>query len=63
MEKNSFEVKGTFKTGDDWKPYTKVITAQNEAQAREQTLAVFGSKHRLKRRYITIDSVNTVRGE
>jgi len=63
MEKNSFEVKGTFKTGDDWKPYTKVINAQNEAQAREQTLAVFGSKHRLKRRYITIESVNTVRGE
>jgi large subunit ribosomal protein LX len=63
MEKNSFEVKGTFKTGDDWKPYTKVINAPNEAQAREQTLAVFGSKHRLKRRYITIESVNTVRGE
>ena len=63
MEKNSFEVKGTFKTGDDWKPYTKVINSQNEAQAREQTLAVFGSKHRLKRRYITIESVNTVRGE
>jgi large subunit ribosomal protein LX len=63
MEKNSFEVKGTFKNGDDWKPYTKVIEAPNEAQAREQTLAVFGSKHRLKRRYITIESVNTVHGE
>ena len=63
MEKNSFEVKGTFKIGDDWKPYTKVIDAPNEAQAREQTLAVFGSKHRLKRRDITIESVNTVRGE
>jgi len=63
MEKNSFEVKGTFKIGDDWKPYTKVIEAQNEAQAREQTLAVFGSKHRLKRRDIKIETVNTVRGE
>jgi large subunit ribosomal protein LX len=63
MEKNSFEVKGTFKIGDDWKPYTKVIEATNEAQAREQTLAVFGSKHRLKRKDITIASVSTVRGE
>jgi large subunit ribosomal protein LX len=63
MEKNSFEVKGTFKIGDDWKPYTKVIEAPNEAQAREHTLAVFGSKHRLKRRDITIESVSTVRGE
>jgi large subunit ribosomal protein LX len=63
MEKNSFEVKGTFKIGDDWKPYKKVIEAPNEAQAREQTLAVFGSKHRLKRRYITIESVSSIRGE
>ena len=63
MEKNSFEVKGTFKIGDDWKPYTKVIDAQNEAQAREQTLAVFGSKHRLKRRYITVDTISIVHGE
>ena len=63
MEKQSFEVKGTFKIGDEWKPYKKQIEAQNETQAREQTLAVFGSKHRLKRRYITIESVNIVRGE
>ncbi len=63
MDKNSFEVKGTFKIGDDWKSYTKVIEAPNEAQAREQTFAVFGSKHRLKRRYITIESISTVRGE
>ena len=24
----SFEVSGTFKIGDDWKPYTKVIPAR-----------------------------------
>ncbi len=33
-------------------PYTKVIEAPNENQAKERTFAVIGSKHNLKRRYI-----------
>jgi large subunit ribosomal protein LX len=63
MENSTFEVKGTFRIGDEWKPYKKIISAPNEEQAKEQTMAVIGSKHRLKRRYITIESVNTVYGE
>lgn len=63
MEEMKFEVKGMFMTGREWRPYTKVIDAPNEVQARERTFAVIGSKHRLKRRYITINSVNTLPGE
>jgi large subunit ribosomal protein LX len=63
MENSRFEVKGTFMTGSEWHPYTKVIDAPNEAQARERTFAVIGSKHRLKRRYITISSVLSLPGE
>ncbi|NTW92379.1 MAG: 50S ribosomal protein L18a [Methanoregulaceae archaeon] len=63
MENKRFEVKGTFNTGDTWHPYTKVILAPNEVQAKERTLAVIGSKHRLKRRYITINSVTALHGE
>jgi len=63
MENARFKVKGTFMTGSEWHPYTKVIEAPNEAQARERTLAVIGSKHRLKRRYITINAVNPLPGE
>ncbi len=63
MENGRFEVKGTFMTGSEWHPYTKVIEAPNEAQARERTLTVIGSKHRLKRRYITISAVNPLPGE
>lgn len=55
-----FEVKGTFRMGDDWKPYTKVVAAPNENQARERTFTVIGSKHNLKRRYIRIDAVSPV---
>jgi len=30
MENQLYEVKGTFKIGDDWRPYAKVIEAPNE---------------------------------
>ncbi|HII99086.1 MAG TPA: 50S ribosomal protein L18a [Methanoregula sp.] len=55
-----FEVKGTFLMGEDWMPYTKVIAAPNENQAKERTFAVIGSKHKLARRYIKIDAVKAV---
>ncbi|HUU76638.1 MAG TPA: 50S ribosomal protein L18Ae [Methanoregulaceae archaeon] len=63
MEEKQFEVKGTFKIRDEWHPYTKVISAPNEAQAQERTFAVFGSKHRLKRRYIKVNAINVIDGE
>ena len=63
MENQKYEVKGTFKMGEDWMPYTKVIDAPNEKQAQERVFTVFGSKHNLKRRYIKIDSVTMVKSE
>jgi large subunit ribosomal protein LX len=63
MENMKFEVKGTFMIGDEWHPYKKVIEAPNAVQARERTFAVMGSKHHLKRRYITVSAVTAVQGE
>jgi len=63
MEEKQFEVKGTFKIGEEWHPYTKIITAPNETQAQERTFAVIGSKHRLKRRYITVNAISVLDGE
>jgi len=63
MENQKYEVKGTFRMGEDWMPYTKVIDAPNEKQAQERVLTVFGSKHNLKRRYIKIDSITMVKSE
>jgi large subunit ribosomal protein LX len=54
---------GACRINNAWKPYRKVIEAPNENQARERVFADIGSKHRLKRRYITIESVNVVAGE
>ena len=60
MENQKFEVKGTFRMGEEWMPYTKVIEAPNEKQAQERAFAVIGSKHNLKIRYIKIDAVSPV---
>jgi large subunit ribosomal protein LX len=63
MQNMKFEVKGTFMIGDAWHPYCKVIEAPNAAQAKERTFTVFGSKHNLKRRYITVNTIDPVNGE
>ncbi len=61
MEEKQFEVKGTFRMGEVWKPYAKIIAAPNEKQAQERAFALMGSKHNLKRRYIKIDSVKAAK--
>lgn len=63
MELKTFEIKGTYQEKRvNWKPYTKVLTAPNEVQARERILTQIGSKHRLARPYIKIESVTEVSG-
>ncbi|HJJ27879.1 MAG TPA: 50S ribosomal protein L18Ae [Methanocorpusculum sp.] len=57
-----YEVKGSFKNDGEMKPFTKIVDAASEKLAGEHTLAIFGSKHRLERKYITIDSVKEVDG-
>jgi large subunit ribosomal protein LX len=63
MKEQMFEVTGTFRMGESWRPFKKAISAPNEAQARERTFADLGSRHRLKRRYITVKTVTVLRGE
>lgn len=60
MDEKEFTVKGEFKMGDEWKPYSKIIAAPNEAQARERIFTIMGSKHRLKRQYVRIAEVTQV---
>jgi len=63
MELPEFEITGLMKIGDVWKPYTKVISAPNEAQAQERIYTLMGSKHRIERRLIKIESIKSVNGE
>ena len=64
MEEKKFEVKGTYQEKRDfWKPYTKVLSAPNTTQAEERIYAIIGSKHRLARPYIKVESISVVSGE
>lgn len=63
MEQKQFEVKGTYQEKEAWKPYTKVLTAPNEKQAQERIYNLIGSKHRLKRMYIKIETITECKGE
>jgi large subunit ribosomal protein LX len=58
-----YEISGTFRCGDEWRPYTKTVSAPNEAQAAERIITAIGSKHRLKRMYITVDGITPLSGE
>ncbi len=60
MTEQQFEVKGTFRIDGNWLPYTKNVAAPNEKLASERIYTVIGSKHRLKRNYIRIDTVTLI---
>lgn len=60
MTEQTFEVKGTFRIDEDWLPYTKTVTAPNEKLVSERIYTIIGSKHRLKRNYIRIDTVTLI---
>jgi len=55
-----FEVKGRFLNDGEMRPFKKVVSAPSEKLAGEFTLATFGSKHRLERKYISIESVQGI---
>jgi large subunit ribosomal protein LX len=58
-----YTVQGTFFTGQKWHPYEKTVIAPSEKVAVERIYAVLGSKHRLKRREITVEQVKPAAGD
>ncbi len=63
MENQKYEVVGAVKINNAWKPYTTVVEAPSEDLAVERVFCTVGSKHRLKRNYISVKTVNVVTGE
>ena len=53
----NFIVKGTFKAGQKYEPFTKEITTLNKNLASEKVFSLLGSEHRLRRGLINIVSV------
>ncbi|MCZ7403159.1 MAG: 50S ribosomal protein L18Ae [Candidatus Methanoperedens sp.] len=53
----NFIVKGTFKAGHKYEPFTKKITTLNKNLASEKVFSLLGSEHRVKRSLVKIVSV------
>jgi len=61
-----FEIKGEFKRKEFKKKgqtekFTKTIEAESQKRAREKALSLLGSEHRVKRRFVKIDSINELK--
>ena len=51
---------GTFRAGKKDQPYTLDVVAPDEEAATEQVYSNFGSRHRVKRRFVIIDSLSEI---
>ena len=58
-----FDVKGTFVEKEIEKNFSKQVVALNQNNAIEKTLSLFGSKHGIKRRQITVKEVKESEGK
>jgi len=53
----SFEVKGTFREKKEDKNFSMEFDSLNENTARQKALSTMGSRHKVKRVHVKIDSV------
>lgn len=58
IDMKAFVVKGTFKISErSWQSFTIEIASTDEAAAREKILTILGSRHRVPRRLVKIETV------
>ncbi len=55
-----FIAKGSFKAGEKWERFKKIVTCPNKNNASEKVYSLIGSEHGLKRRLIKIESIEEV---
>jgi large subunit ribosomal protein LX len=55
-----FKITGNFKKGKRSQKFTKEIIIENKQKAEEYILSIMGSKHRVKRREITIENIEKI---
>ncbi|MBP12757.1 MAG: 50S ribosomal protein L18a [Euryarchaeota archaeon] len=56
----AYRATGTFRAGKKDQPYTLDVVALDEEAATEQVYSNFGSRHRVKRRFVIIDSLSEI---
>ena len=58
-----FRIRGSFKDIRNDQSFSIEVAAEDADAAKEKTLSVLGSKHRLKRRDIRIDEITELKPE
>jgi len=53
----AFLVRGTFRMARDWTTFAKEVAAKDEQAAVERVLSDLGSKHGVRRKYVTVKDV------
>jgi ribosomal protein L20A (L18A) len=60
----AFEVSGQFMISHrKWQPFAIEVAATDESGAREKTLALMGSRHKVKRKSVRIDDVKSLKAD
>ena len=60
----AFEVKGQLMTSHrTWKPFRLEVASADDKAAIEKTMALMGSRHKVKRKFIKIDVVKALKTE
>jgi large subunit ribosomal protein LX len=56
----AFRVQGTLRAGKDDQAFTIDVVAEDEDDARHRTFSNFGSRHRVPRRFINIETLEEI---
>lgn len=56
----AYRAKGTFRNGKHDQPYTLDIVASDDEDARHRIYSNFGSRHKTPRRFVQIESLETI---
>lgn len=60
----AFEVKGQFRISPrEWQPFALEVASVDEKAALEKSLALIGSRHKVKRKFVKIDGVRPLKLE
>ncbi len=56
----AYRAQGTFRAGKNDQPFTIDLVALDEEDARHRVLSNFGSRHRVPRRFVNIQSLEEI---
>ena len=60
----AFEVKGQFRISlREWQPFALEVASLDEKAAVEKSLALIGSRHKVKRKFVKIENVKALKPE